>query len=139
MVTSIIKYTLAIIVVFTWFVSTVFVTSSVFVGAQESAIRANMPFGGVLVMSKICCNGIKLTIYDYLLKSPITLMYQPGYSMLYSYFNIMTPGVYLLGTYTPFGFCLTIKSECEYPDITIGTIDFMPGAGTSAVPGRPAN
>lgn len=108
---------------------TVFQSHSV----KAQATTGEIPYGGQRVYTLTCdCSGnLLLYIYDYRTKSLLTLLYQYGASILYSYYNVY--GTYLLGTYTSSGNtcqiyvgegCVVISSQ--------GQLGNRPGTGTSA-------
>lgn len=93
-------------------------------------------FGGKVISSVPCpCSDNTLVIIqDLVTKSPLPLIYQPGISKLYSQYNLFTPGNNVVGSYTPgLGICLAGGICALVP--TAGTINSLPGVGTSATPG----
>jgi len=98
---------------------------------------AQIPFGGKItsVVPCLCSGGWNIIIYDLVTMTPISLVFQMGFSRLNANYNIFTPGVWLVGTYTPGGICIYINTEgnCR-PRPVIGTITPFPfsGVGTSA-------
>ena len=95
----------------------------------------SLPFGGRIVYATPCtCSfGVWLIIvFDYRTMSPLNLVYIPGVSMLYAYYNIFTPGPSILGTYTPSsGQCWFYVGLGCSPYPTIGNLNFLPGTGVS--------
>jgi len=64
-----------------------------------------LPFGGSILKTEYCNNGILLTIKDPL-KGPIDLMFSYGASILFSYYQIYTPGPNTVGNYSIPGVCV---------------------------------
>lgn len=98
-------------------------------------------FGGLRLFTTPCTCSLPATlvmIYDYKLKAPINLVFYPGISRLYSNFNIFY-STYMLGSYTPStGLCwfyagTTCVESSAVGLPTIGTIDMLPGVGTSGL------
>lgn len=122
------------------FLSAILATG-LFFGFKNSAKGAILSFGGLHLVTIPCtCTppAQLVMIYDYKLKIPINLVYWPGYTWLYSYYNIFY-STYMLGSYTPAtaacwfyaGTTCVDSSAIGLP--TIGIMDFMPGVGTSAL------
>lgn len=98
-------------------------------------------FGGLHLVTIPCtCTppAMLIMVYDYKFKIPINLVYWPGYSWLYSNYNIFF-STYMLGSYTPataacwfyVGVTCVDSSVIGLP--TVGILDFMPGTGTSGL------
>jgi len=98
--------------------------------AQSSEI----PFGGLrfFTLECTCSANFLLYILDYANHSVLALVYQPGGSMLYSYFNIYA--TYLKGSYTPgAGQCqIYAGTSCSQVN-SDGQLGSMPGTGTSDI------
>ena len=93
-----------------------------------------IPEGGEHIFTLICtCSAnSEIYIHDDLTEVVLILVYEPGVSMLYQYFDPFG-ALYLLGTYRAgAGVCLiTVTGEdCEYLP-SIGMMGFLPGTGTS--------
>lgn len=99
--------------------------------------NAQIPFGGTILWSGNCrCSGGRLLIIaDLFSKTTIPIVHQYGISRLNQQFNILTPGIKTLGSYTPGGICL--RGEGCNPFPVIGTVTPRPfsGIGTSLTPG----
>lgn len=94
--------------------------------------RAQVPgltnlIGGKILMTEVCCNGVKITVGPP--KAGIFL-YMPGVSKLYSYFNIFTPGPWVLGTAFGVATCQKVVSfiPCTIPEPVPGGIIRMIGS-----------
>lgn len=94
--------------------------------------RAQVPgltnlIGGKILMTEVCCNGVKITVGPP--KAGIFL-YMPGVSKLYSYFNIFTPGPWVLGTAFGVATCQKLASfiPCAIPEPVPGGIIRMIGS-----------
>ena len=97
-----------------------------------TAARAQVPgltnlIGGKIILSEICCNGVKITVGPP--KAGIFL-YVPGVSTLYPYFNIFTPGPWVLGTAFGVATCQKLASfiPCAIPEPVPGGIIRMIGS-----------
>jgi hypothetical protein len=97
--------------------------------------NAQIPFGGRVLASYECtCSGGWLVyFYDFFTRAPLPIVFQFGISRLNQNFNFFTPGVSVLGTYTPGGICSMGTSGCFTVPV-VGTITSYPfsGIGTSA-------
>lgn len=96
---------------------------------------ATFSFGGFLVTSITCNEGtLLMTAYDWNLKTPITLLFDPKISRINLWGNLITPGVHILGTAFYGGIC-TIGNTVIVPFGTIsGPAPAFPGIGTSLTP-----
>lgn len=94
------------------------------------------PFGGPIVFSYecACSGGWLMVVFDQTLKVPTPMTFQFGLSMIRANYNIFTPAVQTVGSYTPGGICLMGSTAC-YGFPTVGTISPVgfPGVGTSAI------
>ncbi|GEM_PF-1773109 len=114
--------------------------SGLFLLSMPTKSHALVPYGGARINTFPCtCNPSSwiVTLFNYHTKTPLMLVYTPGVSRLYSYFNIFTSR-FLLGSYTPGPApqCLMIAGPICLPAQAIGfpimgTMDFSPGTGTS--------
>lgn len=104
----------------------------------NAQIPVAVPFGGPITFTYECsCSGGWLVVvYDYMTKLPVPMTFQFGQSMLRANYNIFTPGVQTLGSYTVGGWCSPASTECA-GFTTQGTISpvGMPGIGTGLTPG----
>ncbi len=103
----------------------------------EAEVPIAKPFGGPILFTYecACSGGWLVVVQDQSIMTPTPLTFQFGVSMLRANYNIFTPAVQTLGSYTPGGICLMGSSLCTgFP--TVGTITppGMPGVGTSLVP-----
>lgn len=67
------------------------------------ALTPGLPFGGIITFVVPCvCSG-NAVIYNIPIgkTSLPALIFQPGISVLYSFYQIYKPGTYILGTYGP--------------------------------------
>ena len=100
--------------------------------ALAQVTSTETPFAGPQLFSLTCtCSGnVLIVLWDYYSMMPLALVYQPGMSVLYSYFNIW--GQYYLGSYQKnSGSCKMIAPN-SCPEITSnGMMGSMPGTGTS--------
>lgn len=97
--------------------------------AQSSS---ETPYGGMRSYTLTCtCSGNSLLyIMDYRTNTILSLIYQPGASILYSYYN--TYGTYLLGTYSAAGSTCQIYVGEDCTEISNeGQLGSQPGTGTS--------
>lgn len=96
----------------------------------------SISFGGriVGVNECFCSGGWMIWVYDVATKVTLPLVFQFGLSKLNMAYNIITPGVQTLGTYSAGGICLMASLECSAGPIPIGTITPLPGIGTSLIP-----
>lgn len=107
---------------------------------------AEIPYGGLHVFTVDCdCSAnLLLFFFDYATKMPLDLVYEPGISILYSYYNPY--GTYLLGRYIPsFGLAslynpTSLIGQCWVPSgsgcaevFSNGMLGFLPGSGTSGL------
>ena len=99
---------------------------------------AQIPFGGQIVSKPFwcTCNGaLYFWVLDLVTKVPTPMVFQFGFSRLNMQYNIFTPGVELVGTYSPGGLCFywTGKSCQPKTPSPIGVITSFPlsGVGTS--------
>jgi len=90
------------------------------------------PYGGLNTVPIYCgcSSNFLVTLWDYRTDALLKLLYQPGQSVLYEYYNIF--GTYLLGTYKQGGTCEFYIPPYECIDIEAdGTMGSQPGTGTS--------
>lgn len=110
------------------------VHAQVDLSGTSAPVTAETPFAGIQLYTMTCtCSGnVLIVLYDYYSMMPLALVYQPGVSVLYSYFNIW--GKYYLGSYQRgMGSCKMV-TPVGCPDIyTNGMMGFLPGTGTSAL------
>lgn len=75
------------------------------VPAEHSSAQGGLPFGGMVtsVFFCACSNNFMLTVGP-----PVggVFMYQPGATLVYSFYMIPVPGVWLLGLFGPPVACL---------------------------------
>lgn len=101
-------------------------------GQSPGGSQGETPYGGLNIFTLTCtCSGNTLLfLMDYRTSRLLRLLYQPGASRLYSYFNVY--GRYLLGSYQPSqnqcriqagNTCVTISAD--------GQLGTRPGSGTS--------
>lgn len=94
-----------------------------------------LPYGGLHIFEVICtCSEPNVLVYeqDYLANVVYPLVYIPGVSVLYQYFDVLG-ALYYLGSYRPgAGVCMiTVTGEdCENIP-AVGLMGFLPGTGTS--------
>lgn len=102
----------------------------------QAAIPVSVPFSGPITMIYECsCNGAWLVVvYDYNLMTPVPMTFQFGYSMPRAWYNIFTPSVQTVGSYSPGGICAPASDSC-IPFPTMGTITPPPftGIGTASI------
>lgn len=102
-------------------------------GGSSGGIRT--VFGGRIVSVVYCtCDAsILLFVFDVDLKTAVQLLYIPGFSTLYTAYNVFQPGPLVLGGYIQSGVpCLVVSgSSCVSVGAPIGIIDFLRGVGTS--------
>lgn len=103
------------------------------IGFVEKAFAASFPYGGRITAAYPCtCSG---NWYDVILDPRgvvHSLVVQPGYTRLYAHFNIYTPGVTVVGSYTPItGTCWMYAGAGCFNVPTTGVMDPFPGTGTS--------
>jgi|SRR3989344_312502 len=95
-------------------------------------VNAQSYFGGLRVLTMVCTCSANFLIYvlDYATNRVLALVYQPGASLLYSFYNIY--GTYLLGSYTPgAGQCqMYVGTSCTQIN-SDGMLNALPGTGTS--------
>lgn len=90
--------------------------------------NAQIPFGGIVYGSVFCPCSINFMLF---ISPPVpaNVMYQPGPSFQYPFFQLPRTGVWTLGLYSPGGACLFfIPFGCTPVAYPAGTIMF---AGTS--------
>ncbi len=103
------------------------------IGFVEPAYASTIPYGGRILYGYPCTcsanwfNGVL---------DPRGLVHilvvQPGYSRLYAYFNVYTPGAGLVGSFTPTtGTCWMYVGTACYVQPTTGVMDLFPGTGTT--------
>ena len=100
--------------------------------AEAQLITGEIPYGGHQIFWFPCtCSGNTLhVIFDYRTLRPLSLVYQPGLSVLYLYYNVF--GTYLLGSYQPFtGGCFMYVGISCVPYPSEGLMGNRPGTGTS--------
>lgn len=110
-----------------------FVPNHDFSRALAQSASSETPYGGMRVYTLTCdCSGNSLLyIMDYRTNTILTLLYQAGASILYSYYNVYT-STYLLGTYTSTGNSCKIYVGEDCVDISSeGQLGSQPGTGTS--------
>ena len=99
--------------------------------AQTSS--SETPYGGQRVYTLTCdCSGNALVyLMDYRTNSILSLVYQPGSSILYSNYNVYG-ATYLLGSYRSGGASCKIYVGEDCVDInSSGQMGSQPGTGTS--------
>lgn len=92
-----------------------------------SAALAQIPFGGAIIVSIPCtCSATG----QYIILGPPSIgayVYEPV-TVLFSFFNVYTPGTWLLGNYIPGHACLMGVTPYCYAPPAFGTIEMV---GTS--------
>jgi len=84
--------------------------------------KAILEFGGPITNVFYCPCSWNLAIAVGL-PSPGLFMYQPGVTMVYSFYQLFRPGPWVLGTYTPGGSCMQfIPYGCAPMAFPQGTI-----------------
>lgn len=85
--------------------------------------------GGQIQMVTLCCNGVKVKVGD---PKGGEFLFVPGQSKLYAYYNIFTPGVWVLGTASPIAICQKLLAfpPCVQTESLDGTIKIV---GTSSL------
>ena len=103
------------------------------IGFVEKAHALTFPYGGRITASYPCtcsANWVS-TVIDPRGLAHI-LVTQPGYTRLYAHFNVYTPGVGVLGSFTPTtGTCWMYVGVGCSPIPTTGVMDLFPGTGTT--------
>lgn len=97
-----------------------------------------IPFGGPILgtIPCGCSSSIIVIVEDWRTFTTLQLHYQPLFSFLYLLYNLVTPGVVTLGTFSLAGpQCLqgTVVTGCTVVP-TDGVIDQLPGVGTGGIP-----
>jgi hypothetical protein len=89
------------------------------------------PYGGLNLVQIYCTcsSNFLITLWDYKTDMILDLLYQPGESVLYEYYDIF--GQYLLGTYRQGGTCQIYYGYGCYSIEADGTMGSQPGTGTS--------
>ena len=103
-----------------------------FLQALAQTASSETPYGGMRSYTLTCtCSGNSLLyIMDYRTNNILSLIYQPGASILYSYYN--TYGTYLLGSYSAAGSSCQIYVGEDCTEISNeGQMGSQPGTGTS--------
>lgn len=93
--------------------------------------KGETPYGGLRIFNLICTCSANALIYvmDYATNIPLALIYQPGASILYSYYDIY--GTYLLGSYSQGSQCsIYVGKSCAQIQ-SQGMLGSQPGTGTS--------
>lgn len=67
----------------------------------ELKAQGILPFGGKITLVTYCCNGVMITVGP---PRPGNFLFAPG-SILHAYYNIYTPGPWVLGLASPGGVC----------------------------------
>lgn len=105
-------------------------------GAAASSAAKPLPFGGVSTAMVTCtCSG-NLLLYVKDARGPVLpLIYQPGATVLYSYYK-PTPAVNMLGQYVPGGVCtIYVGTACSTGGTPIGTMIQL-GTSLEIAPGK---
>lgn len=84
-----------------------------------------------------CSGGWLIVMYDQMTHLPVPMVFQFGVSMMRANYNIFTPSVQTLGSYTPGGICLFASLGCA-GTVVQGTVTPylpipFPGIGTGAI------
>jgi len=107
------------------------------VAVSAQAVTAEVPFGGPLLFTFFCgCSGNFMNyIFDDKTLTTLPLVFQPGLSILYSSYNILTPGTQELGVFIPgAGQCwVPAPDGCNYIP-SFGAYGNLPGTGTTLTP-----
>lgn len=100
---------------------------------------AQIPVGGRIMMTHecLCSGGWMFYVLDLYAGSVVPVLFQFGASRLNANYNIFTPGVQTLGSYTIGATCLMVSLECAGGPQPAGSVSpwGMPGIGTSLLPG----
>jgi len=74
---------------------------------KSEAFTFGMPFGGPIMMTEACCNGLKVTVDNYnpMFQGQKKLMLMPGLSRIFMNYRVM-PGSYTVGDALPAGICV---------------------------------
>ena len=102
-------------------------------GLGDMGAAFPLAFGGRILFETpcTCSGGLRLEVGS---PRPMDLWYQPGVSVLFSFYNLLPPD-YVLGTYTPGGACTVWVGPVCVPVPPLGTITI---AGTSLTPLSPS-
>ncbi|PIR45410.1 MAG: hypothetical protein COV09_01450 [Candidatus Vogelbacteria bacterium CG10_big_fil_rev_8_21_14_0_10_50_13] len=97
--------------------------------AQSLPSAGQKLIGGQIEQVELCCNGLKIEVGD---PNSGEFLFMPGKSTLYPYYNIFTPGAWVLGTASGQGVCQKLFSfpPCVKSDKVDGIIDII---GTSSL------
>lgn len=97
-------------------------------GVEKNSFIAAFPlaFGGpILAVDECTCSGGWRIVVGP--PRPMDLLYQPGISLLFPFYNIFVPSTFVLGIYVPGGFCSRGTTACTGLPV-LGTITMV---GTS--------
>lgn len=97
-------------------------------GIETNSFIAAFPFafgGPILAVDECTCSGGWRIVVGP--PRPMDLLYQPGISILFPFYNIFVPSTFVLGTYVPGGFCSRGTTACTGLPV-LGTITMV---GTS--------
>lgn len=101
--------------------------------AEPGGTTGEIPFGGARIFNIVCTCSANTLIYlfDFATLQVLALVYQPGASIIYQYFNVIY-SVYLLGSYIPgAGQCkIYVGKSCAHIQAD-GMLGNKPGTGTS--------
>ena len=99
----------------------------------EEPIVGETPYGGLrfFTLPCTCTDNFLVYIFDFATNSILKLIYEPGESVLYSYYDVWT-SMFLLGSYVPdTGVCkVRVAYYCVKMD-SDGQMGNQPGTGTS--------
>ena len=104
--------------------------SEISISDQKLSAAFPLAFGGnkILTTPCTCSGGFRLQVGP---PRPINVLYQPGVSTLFSFYNFLPPG-YILGTYSPGGVCI-VGAPPATPCAPIPVLGTIIIAGTSAL------
>ncbi|MEK9166630.1 MAG: hypothetical protein AAB846_02760 [Patescibacteria group bacterium] len=97
----------------------------------QLSTAVEIPYGGheLFWITCLCSKNSLHFIFDYRTLQVLPLVYQPGSSVLYLYYNLF--GRYFLGSHQPSGECLVLVVKICVPIPSEGTMGSRPGTGTS--------
>ncbi len=78
---------------------------------EQTQASVGLPFGGTINDAEYCCDGsIYLVVGT---PRPGAVIFSPYISRLYKYYEIFTPGPWVLGDAIPGGYCDLVDADCE--------------------------
>jgi len=105
------------------------------IGFVKKAKASTFPYGGRITASYPCtCSANWVTVVLDPRGFTHSLVVQPGYTRIFAHFNIYTPGVGVVGSFTPTtGTCWMYVGVGCSPIPTTGVMDLFPGTGTTPI------